>query len=207
MLGVSLEIRRVVVTGLLAVAAFSLVVMPHWAMAQGSPDLTSKSLLWFGQLDAGARHFRFLVTVEWQGEGWAGSLLSLDEGEMEFPLSDIVWDGSKFEFRITSSSALYSGAADRGGKQVEGNWKQRGAELALNFQRVEARPEEVYDAVWSGTIEVLFQELDMRFRELKSGEVYLDSLTQKAGGFVATKTVDGKRVVFDVPAVKGKFEG
>lgn len=207
MLWIRLQKSWGIACAVLALAMFAVTMLPHVAAAQENPEPSVDSQMWYGHLDAGVRHFRFLLALDHDGDRWSGSLLSLDEGESEFPLDDVVWDGERLEFRIKISSALYIGASRQDGKQIQGNWKQRGADLALDFQRVDSRPEERYAAVWSGTIKVLFQELDVRFRELRSGEVYLDSLTQKAGGFVASKTVDGKKVVFDVPAVKGQFDG
>jgi dipeptidyl aminopeptidase/acylaminoacyl peptidase len=47
----------------------------------------------------------------------------------------------------------------------------------------------------------------MQFRELDDGSVFFDSVTQKAGGFVTTKTIDSDKITFAVPGVQGTFEG
>ena len=68
--------------------------------------------MWYGVLDAGARHFRFVVTLTKQDEDWSGVLKSLDEGGADFRLDGVVRTKEKLEFQIKVSSALYSANID-----------------------------------------------------------------------------------------------
>ncbi|MCR9291600.1 MAG: alpha/beta hydrolase [bacterium] len=163
--------------------------------------------LWFGTLDAEVRCFRFLVTLTKIEGGWSGELKSLDEGGRDFPLDNVQRDAESLVFAIQSTGAKFTSQVDASGDTAVGQWQQRGANLPLELARVAELPSEKLKSVWIGELNVLLQKLKVQVRELESGEVYFDSVTQQVGGFVATKTVDGEQVVIDVPAIGGKFEG
>ncbi len=180
---------------------------PCSAQVPPLPQAGEPSELWFGVLDAEVRKFRFVLELQQDGQdAWTGKLISLDEGKREFPLDGLKRGDGVLRFDITVSAGHFEGRLTTDAK-AEGQWEQGQAKLPLNFERVAAVPQEALAARWVGQLNVLIQKLDVAFRELESGEVYFDSLTQRAGGFVASKQVEGDVVVFDVPAVKGTFEG
>lgn len=175
--------------------------------AEDDSAATASIELWYGTLRAEGRHFRFLITLTEEQDRWAGKLKSLDEGGVEFELDEVQRSEEQFRFELQLTNAIYTSKLDASGKVAEGTWKQRGVTLPLQLHRVDAPPSEPVQIVWEGTINALIQKLKVRFRELESGELYFDSVSQKVGGFVATKTVEDQQVTFDVPAIGGKFEG
>ncbi len=194
----------------LAVATTLLVCVPTSLLAQPpeSPAAaTAAKETWFGILDAGNRRFRFVLELEKKSEQWTGQLLSLDEGVSRFPLDHLSFQDGQMSFEIRVSAGAFSGKLSDDGQMLRGRWKQREADLELQFRKVDSVPKEQLKALWVGELNVVVQTLEVAFRELEDGSVLFDSISQKAGGFVANKSeVDGE-VVFEVPAVKGKFTG
>jgi uncharacterized protein len=163
--------------------------------------------LWYGVLDAKSQMFRFLVTTRETDSGWEGKLLSLDEGMREFELTDIQVNEAHLQFKLPAAQASYRGTLSQESGAVSGQWTQRGREYTLDFQPVTELPQEKLRAYWKGRLDAIVQKLDVAFRELEDGTVLFDSLTQKVGGFVAEKTVDGNKITIEVPAIAAKFSG
>ena len=166
----------------------------------------------YGVLKAPGRHFRFVVKLKQQDGELSGILKSLDEGGAEFKLSELVCDDSRFEFALKNTGATYRGTLEDGNGDPEsvyqGNWTQRGQDFPLKFSRVAGKtPDEEVSSIWQGKLETLFQELNMQFRELESGQIYFDSPTQRMGGFVVEIDSKDGKIVWKVPALAGVFEG
>ena len=162
---------------------------------------------WYGVLETDARHFRFLLQIDEAATGQTGKLISLDEGNSEFALDELVKTGEQLSFKISVSSAVYQAKLDAQAGVMQGTWAQRGGEFPLSFKPVDGRPETEYEAIWLGELKGLLQTLEVQFRELDSGLVYFDSISQGAGGFVGKKAVDGLDITFSVPGVRGEFKG
>jgi len=197
------------------------------ATTEQEPEGTGVQEMWYGTLDAESRIFRFVLELHSDDNNndnkqWTGSLLSLDEGRAKFPLDSLRRDDQQLSFEIKASAARFESqlanagkpsvgkpSADKlsGDKTTGGKWKQGRASLDLNFVRVDAVPPENITTLWTGQLNAVVQKLDVAFRELASGQVLFDSLSQRAGGFVATKTINGDEVIFEVPAIKAKFTG
>lgn len=178
------------------------------AIAQDKTAAAETSELWFGILDAGVRKFRFGLELLQDKEGvWQGSLLSFEEGHHKFVLDSLKRTATEFEFEIKVSKGKYVGKFHASGKRIEGQWLQGPANIDLVLEQVDVYPEQDVKSLWVGDINVLFQKLTVTFRELADGEVWFESVNQKAGGFVATKTVKDELIEFDVPGVGGKFSG
>ena len=176
---------------------------PSRVLGQDANSALSSSK-YYGAMKAGPRQFRFLIELN-ESDG-SGKLISLDEGKREFPLEGVTLNDDKLRFELKVSKATYEGELTKSG-QYEGWWKQSGGSFALNFRPVSAMPEFEYTAIWEGQINLVVQKLNLRVRELKSGEVYLDSVTQLAGGFVAKKEVEGDQITIEVPSLGAKFTG
>lgn len=177
------------------------------AVAQGEASAQSSKELWFGELDAGVRVFRFAVTLE-HAEAtaeWTGELLSLDEGNQRFRLQAVRREPDKIAFEIKSTAAVFEASVN--GNHSPGVWKQRGATFPLELTRVESIPEPKLTAIWKGQLDAGIQKIEVAFRECEDGRIFFDSLSQKAGGFVAKKQTDQDSVVLDVPGVQGTFRG
>ncbi len=180
---------------------------PQAAAAQ-PPAEQADVELWYGTLDADVRIFRFMLELRSDpAKKWTGTLISLDEGRAKFPLDELKLNDKVLSFEIKASAAKFESSLQGNNKTVDGKWKQGAAALDLNFERVDEMPQEKLRVLWTGQLNAVIQKLDVAIRELESGEVLFDSITQRAGGFVASKTVDGDEVVFEVPALKAKFTG
>lgn len=163
--------------------------------------------LWYGVLEAGSRKLRFAVEIEQKDNTWAGELRSLDEGDTKFTLSGLEHSESTFAFDIKASSGRFEGKPDAAGTTIDGHWLQRKAKIPLVFKQVTELPQRKLKTLWVGELNAVFQKLEVVFREFENGDIIFDSVTQRAGGFVAAKTITGDNVKFDVPGVNGNFDG
>lgn len=197
--------KPILTLGLL-LASFPLTCV--WAQeAKEKPDAPS----YYGVMDVGPREFRFSIESITKKDGSnAYVLVSLDEGEQRFPLTNFQLDNERLEFELKTTKAAYQSTSSDG-KTYKGKWKQSGAEFDLVFRNREGLSIEQPDETWSGELSTLFQKLKIQFRiyRREGGEdrVMMDSLSQKAGGFKGTRKLDEGAWVIDVPGLKSKFEG
>ena len=170
------------------------------------------SSVWYGKLDAGPRVFRFVIQ---QFDAGAGTLLyrlvSLDEGGQKFVLSPFVLSEAELNFELKASRAIYAGKRSAEGNSVAGTWKQSGQEFPLEFQRLAEAPVDKPDEVWNGQLNAVIQKLELQIRIYQAADgmesVYLDSISQKAGGFKASRTITGTEWRLDIPMLKASFQG
>jgi len=162
----------------------------------------------YGVLDAQVRKFRFVVELDESGETPSGTLRSLDEGDRVFSLSEIVKADGKLRFTLPATKAVYEGVLDDDGGMVRGKWFQGGGDISLDFEVVGQVPTRKIKEIWQGTINAVIQKIEVEFIVLDDGEMFFDSVSQKAGGFTVTREEkeDGE-IVFRVPAVAGVFTG
>lgn len=164
--------------------------------------------LWFGILSTPVREFRFVAELSANQQNSAGKLRSLDEGNRTFSLTKVTRADGKLSFQLPLTDAAYSSTLDNKGTQSMGTWTQRGQQLPLSLSQVPSVPKRKVKSLLTGTLNAIVQKIEVAFVELKSGKLYFNSVSQNAGGFVATKEVteDGS-VIFRVPGVQGVFEG
>ncbi|MEI8212571.1 MAG: alpha/beta fold hydrolase [Planctomycetota bacterium] len=218
---ISIRRRRSIGLTVLTLILIVFVREPTFVTAQipaASLSDTSKTepgtneILWYGELDAGTRLFRFLfkAPVEELGKGGA-TLISIDEGETEFVLKDVALDENGFSFSLPATKASYSGTLNTDGDSIEGVWSQRGAKLPLKLRKVASKPVDAAKEIWIGTINAGLQKLVIQFRIYAdaSGKLsaLMDSVSQKAGGFKADVNVDGNNLSLNVGSLNAKFAG
>ena len=166
---------------------------------------------WLGEMEAGGRLLRFLLeSAESQDAAAEVTLVSWDEGHRRFPLQDFQLGRGELRFELPTTKAKYVGKLDPTGKIAEGAWQQRGSEFPLRFEWHENMPVDQPTEIWEGTIRVGFQKLVMRFRGYKAGDstvYFVDSVTQKAGGFVAKGGWQDSTLELSIPALGGTFRG
>lgn len=180
---------------------------PDSQAQKDNAETQSPAQRWYGVLDAKVRHFRFAIELTQVDAAWEGKLVSLDEGASEFQLDGVELSDNGMRFAINATQAKFEGRLEDSQETVLGLWKQRGNELQMSFRRVDEFPVEELLARWEGELNAMFQKLKVAVRQLESGEVLFDSLTQKAGGFVASWEEDADQVVIKVPGVRGEFTG
>lgn len=201
--------RSIAPLGILAGLLFAstlVAVQEPLIVAQSGPSL------WYGELDATHRIFRFLIKIQETEEGRSqGRLVSLDEGGAEFPLDSFEFDHKSLAFQIKRTAASYSGKVNSTSAEIQGVWSQGGAQLALNFSRVTALPEDRPDEVWQGVLTADKQKLKLQFRIYpQAGEtrrVLMDSLTQHVGGFVGQADLSPNSIRFSIDGLGARFEG
>jgi len=181
--------------------------------------LADHTTYWQGKMDTPGRQFRFVIevmTVPSEADGpnkpdVTATLISLDEGEARFPLANFVADEQQLGFELLSSQARYQGTYDPDLQQATGFWEQRGGRFALGFQKSASYPADQPSEIWRGTLDAGLMRLLMQFRVYQSAEgtrsVFVDSLTQKAGGFTASSTRDTEPWSLEIPAIRATFQG
>lgn len=171
---------------------------------------------WVGTLDAGGQQLRLQVQItRTEGEA-SGTLVSLDQNNATFPLSELVADGEVLSFTIPPLGASYQGEYADDGGSVVGTFSQGGAQLPLTFEPATdgeeppASPGRLVEA-WIGELQMGVMTPVMQFRivELEDGEVvaFFDSVTEGRTGFPATFSSDGEKLHFDVESIQLTYRG
>jgi hypothetical protein len=91
---------------------------------------------WEGTLDAGGQQLRLILRLSngANGEG-GGTLVSVDQGGAEIPITSVTQEGSALAFQVKTVNGSFKGDLQEGGKQIVGNWSQGGGTLPLAFTR------------------------------------------------------------------------
>jgi hypothetical protein len=96
---------------------------------------------WEGTLEAGEKKFRLALKLLNGPDGTgAGTLVSVDQGGAEFPITTIVQSGSDLRVDVKTVNGSYDGQVSQGYDQLDGKWTQHGATFPLTFRRV-GKPE------------------------------------------------------------------
>ncbi len=180
------------------------------AAAKSSTEPTPE--IWYGEMDAGPRVFRFVIRTKVSETGSVeAKLMSLDEGGAVFVLDNVVIDKSNLDFGLKATGAKYDSQVSEDGSKATGKWSQGGANIDLNFDKRKAPPDDKPQDIWQGTLNAGFQKLEMQVRVYpgKDGKVkaFVDSLSQNAGGFKADIATEGNKVTIDSPALRAKYTG
>ncbi|MDA1230164.1 MAG: alpha/beta hydrolase, partial [Planctomycetota bacterium] len=168
--------------------------------------------LWYGEMDAGSRVFRFRIESVTDADGVKGQqLVSIDEGNQNFRLNDFHLDETRLTFALKISKATYAADLSDGGKTSVGKWTQAGKDFDLVFHKVDAVPIDQPTEIWSGKLDALFQKLTVQFRAYRGDDgterLYFDSVSQRASGFKATRTIENDQWTIDVASLGGVFKG
>lgn len=180
--------------------------------AFGVSDERGSDIPLYGTMDAGTRVFRFRIETTANAEGSvAHQLVSLDEGDQAFRLDNFQLDDKTLRFELKQTKAVYVGQVSNNGNTVKGHWQQAGLEFDLDFQRTKVSEIKKTSEIWSGTLNALFQKLQIRIRVYRNDDgaesVFFDSVSQKAGGFKAVRTIDPPNWTIKVDGISGSFEG
>jgi pimeloyl-ACP methyl ester carboxylesterase len=167
--------------------------------------------VWYGTMDAGPREFRFIIQPASADAKDKWQLISLDEGGAVFSLDNFKLADNELAFELRRTNAAFSGVLSFKGDEAEGRWKQQGADIELILRRMPEAPKDQPDEIWFGDLSVLFQKLTMQLRVYRNPDgtesVRFDSVSQKAGGFKAVRSVKDDKWSVTVDGVKGTFDG
>jgi serine-type D-Ala-D-Ala carboxypeptidase/endopeptidase len=143
-----------------------------------------------------------------------GTLDSVDQGAMGLPCDDFHLDGAALSFSVPRVHGSWKGDVSSDGASLTGTWNQ-GSPMPLTFTRdtfVPAVKASAIDGTWLGSLKAGPQSLrvQVRVQSDTSGKelCFLDSLDQGAMGLdCANVNFDGHRFSFEVPSVKGRWDG
>jgi hypothetical protein len=88
---------------------------------------------WEGTLSAGGNQLRLIVKLANEGEAARGTMVSLDQGDGEIPITQIIQAGSKLTLVVGPISGRYEGELKAG--EIEGTWTQGPQSFPLVFKR------------------------------------------------------------------------
>lgn len=103
------------------------------APAKSTPISKELEGAWEGALDVNGQRLRLVLTLANQPDGAAGSLISLDQGGAEIPVSSITQKDFHLSLEVKTIGGSYSGDLKEG--VLAGQWTQGGGTLPLTFQR------------------------------------------------------------------------
>jgi hypothetical protein len=89
---------------------------------------------WHGTLDANGTMLRLIVRLANGADEATGTLVSLDQGGVEIPITRVSQEGTRLELLVTTVGGSYQGELKEG--QIAGTWTQGQAALPLIFKRV-----------------------------------------------------------------------
>ncbi len=95
---------------------------------------------WVGTLKAGAAKLRLLVQIKPADNGFRGHLVSLDQGNDEIPIDQVVRDNRRLKFRVQSIKGRFDGRLNAAGTEARGTWVQLGRKMTLVLRRQENAP-------------------------------------------------------------------
>jgi hypothetical protein len=111
---------------------------PKFEVAQKSAPVT-KDLegSWEGSLDVKGTVLRLVLKLANGPEGATGTLVSLDQGNIEIPVATITQDGSRLKLLVTMISGTFDGELKGG--ELAGTWTQGQLSLPLVFKKGSGR--------------------------------------------------------------------
>jgi non-heme chloroperoxidase len=106
-----------IILGLVAVLAAVLVN----AAASKPKDIAGT---WQGTLKVGAQELRIVIQVAKGGDGWKGTMYSIDQSPNGVPVTEVTLDESILKLRIDPYRISFEGTMSDDGSSVSGTWKQ-----------------------------------------------------------------------------------
>ena len=96
---------------------------------------------WQGRIDAGVMKLRMILKVREEGGELTGTMVSVDQGNAEIPMSDVKLDGKAVTFKAPKVGGTFEGKLNADGSQLEGKWSQAGQSLDLTAGRLKGEAE------------------------------------------------------------------
>jgi len=107
---------------------------PEFIAVQKSPAV-SKALIgtWEGALDVQGKSLRLVLTLSNGPDGAIGKLVSVDQNNLELPVTTIAEEKSRLKLTVVMVSGGFDGEIK--GDEIVGTWTQGGGSLPLTFKR------------------------------------------------------------------------
>jgi hypothetical protein len=91
---------------------------------------------WEGTIDTGTQSLRITLLLEPNEAGRAvGTLISVDQGGVKLPVSEIRIAGNELDFGVKAVNGTYKGRLNPEKDQISGDWTQFGNVLPLNMKK------------------------------------------------------------------------
>jgi hypothetical protein len=105
-------------------------------VAKPSPPVAAEFLgTWEGALEAGGGSLRLVLTVSNGQAGSEATLVSVDQGNAQIPVSTITQTGKKLVLQVNAVGGGYEGEINAEGTQLTGSWTQQGNTLPLTLKK------------------------------------------------------------------------
>lgn len=190
------------------IAAAILLLASCPAFAQESPEI------WKGMLDAGLAKLRLQLEITPDADGkLSGKLLSIDQGNAEMVLDEIVRDGDSMKFSLNKMAIKFEGELDADKGVIAGTFVQSGRSFPLEFIKGEPAKPTTHVQTWTGIMTAGAKKFDFQFRVFQDEDenltAKLDSYTERVFGLHCdvTHNKDDGTVTVDIPITKAVFEG
>jgi uncharacterized protein len=172
---------------------------------------------WRGTIDAGGAKLRLEIDITEESGNRRGELRSLDQNNATFPLAEISTEGDSLNFSIPALSAHFRGKRRSDRTVVDGTFTQSGVELPLVLtSSISAVAPSAPDTsgrlteAWVGSLRMGMMTAIMQFRiVVRQADTvgYFDSVTEGQTGFLATRSIHGDSLAFDVPRIRLTYRG
>ena len=96
---------------------------------------------WQGSLKINAIELRLLFHLEEADGGLTGTLVSLDQGKIEVPVSEAEATGDQLRLQTESINGAYDGRLSADGSEIVGEWTQNGQSFPLTLKRLAGAPD------------------------------------------------------------------
>lgn len=125
-----------------------LLAAPAWAQPSPTGD-------WAGDLDVsevlpGVETLTVVFHIAPDGDGFAATLDSPDQGAYGLPVDSTIYDPDTRELTLQGQQSSFSGEMNDEGTEIAGTWAQAGREFPLVLTPYEAPVEETDDSAKSG---------------------------------------------------------
>lgn len=101
------------------------------ALQPRAQDITGT---WYGALRIGGNSLRLTLELSKSDSGYAGRMISVDQGNTALPLQSVTLNGNTVDLRSSMGGISYSGTTD--GKLIRGTFTQNGQKFPLEFGRM-----------------------------------------------------------------------
>ena len=136
---------------------------PAWGFCAVTVDELDLGGRWEGSIAAGGQSIRTVLHLAQDETGsWSGTVDSPEQRVFGLSLAQIeIVEGTALSFDVPDTFARWEGRlAEENGDRLVGTWKQRGAELPLEFIRL---PDDRRLGAWSGRLELGGTKLRVEF--------------------------------------------
>src|SRR5262245_25433389 len=141
-------------------------------------DAKSLAGLWSGTLKIGVVDLRLVVKIAKKGDGWTGTMDSIDQGAKDIPIETIEFKDGNVKLELKTVKGIFEGKLKEDGSEIVGTWKQAGS-LALTLKRTDKAP--IVVRPQNPTKPYPYDEHELKYDSLQDGIKLAGTLTVPRG--------------------------